>query len=1290
MCSNIFTMKNKRTLLLSLLFISFLYLTLTSSSGGINNQSVAGCTCHGLASANTLVTITGLPAGGYTNGTVYPITVSVTNTIIVGAAPNGLRDGFDMTSTSGSFTAVAGTALNGATEIRHNTPKAPVAGTATWTFNWTAPASGNANVSFFVSGNATNGDGTNGNGNGTDQWNQTSATIYKSGAILAVTATAPTITCNGGVSTITATGSGPTLPYQYSRNGGAFQSGNTFTNNLAGTYTITVRDATLATATTLLTINQPTLIVPGATATPINCNGGTATITASATGGTGAFMYRLNTGAFQTSPTFNNNLAATYTVMARDASLCTKTTVLVISQPTAMNFTTPILTTPQCNGGTGAATVSVTGGTGSKTYTISPLGPQSNTTGNFTGLTAQLYTVTATDASNCTKTTVINITQPTLLNFTTPIITNPLCHGGTGSASVTATGGTGTKTYTITPLGPQSNTLGNFTGLTAQLYTMTVSDANNCTKTTVINITQPNVLSFTAPAISNPLCHGGSGIANLNAVGGTGIKTYTIDPLGPQSNTTGNFSGLTAQTYTVIATDVNGCASNTSITVLQPAPITVTASDVSGCIGDTMLLQGNPAGGLFNVSNPYNGPTTQYTYTYTDGNGCSNSATANIFMNSIALGSISALPPAACLGGNTYVSVTPADLNCIPLNSYNGCVGCEFISQVVFDSIDNASGASPTGYTDYSTTKTTTVNAGNSYLITVSDGAWYLGDAWTVWIDYNHNGYYGDAGEMTTFSATAPITTQLISIPTTAYNGPTTMRVRLVYFSPISPCQTSTWGETEDYGVTINGGVTNTNPPFTYNWSNNLSSTLVSPNSNGTFANNILAPELYKVTVTSSEGCIVRDSIYVNVFTANLIDSVNATPSNVCPGGSSVLTTYSSDTAAMYCSADNLNNNCVNGEFIQQVSLGAINHITGCDSIGYKDYSNISTGLTAGQTYTISLTDGYYYLGDQWGVWIDYNQNGILEDGMEFTSFTASSAFTTGTITVPPNAFNGPTKMRVRLIFAAGIVPCGTSIWGETEDYTVVINGGINPPPYLSLSWSNNVNSQLSATSGSSVTASTITANEMYYVTATKIDGCIETDSVAVDINCGSTLLLKLFLQGYYSGAGNMAPALYNQGVSASTTLTDTITVELHDSNFPHALIESRQAELNTDGTALCTFDSSGTYYIAVKHRNAIQTWSSIPVTLSSLTFYDFSNSIFQAYGNNMIEIDFGICAFYSGDVTLDENIDLLDLGVIEGDINNFVFGYFPTDLNGDGNVDLLDTPVLETNVNNFIFSNHP
>jgi hypothetical protein len=73
-----------------------------------------------------------------------------------------------------------------------------------------------------------------------------------------------------------------------------------------------------------------------------------------------------------------------------------------------------------------------------------------------------------------------------------------------------------------------------------------------------------------------------------------------------------------------------------------------------------------------------------------------------------------------------------------------------------------------------------------------------------------------------------------------------------------------------------------------------------------------------------------------------------------------------------------------------------------------------------------------------------------------------------------------------------------------------------------------------------------------------------------------------------------------------------------------------------------------------------------------------------------MFQVEPGVWALYSGDIVVDENMDLLDLGLLENDISNFAYGYLPSDLNGDGNVDLLDSAPMESNISIFIFSSHP
>ncbi|MBK7763355.1 MAG: hypothetical protein IPI46_08265 [Bacteroidetes bacterium] len=93
---------------------------------------------------------------------------------------------------------------------------------------------------------------------------------------------------------------------------------------------------------------------------------------------------------------------------------------------------------------------------------------------------------------------------------------------------------------------------------------------------------------------------------------------------------------------------------------------------------------------------------------------------------------------------------------------------------------------------------------------------------------------------------------------------------------------------------------------------------------------------------------------------------------------------------------------------------------------------------------------------------------------------------------------------------------------------------------------------------------------------------------------CSSVLNLKLFLQGYYTGSSTMTSTLLNQGMSGSSTVTDTVLVQLRNTTAPYAVVASTKAVLSTSGNAVCTFTPavSGTYYIAVHHRNSVQTWS--------------------------------------------------------------------------------------------------
>jgi hypothetical protein len=115
-------------------------------------------------------------------------------------------------------------------------------------------------------------------------------------------------------------------------------------------------------------------------------------------------------------------------------------------------------------------------------------------------------------------------------------------------------------------------------------------------------------------------------------------------------------------------------------------------------------------------------------------------------------------------------------------------------------------------------------------------------------------------------------------------------------------------------------------------------------------------------------------------------------------------------------------------------------------------------------------------------------------------------------------------------------------------------------------------------------------------------------------------------------------------------------------------------------------------YYIAIHHRNTIETWSAAPMTITADMTYDFSTAASKAYANNQVDVSGNgtIWAMFTADLNQDQNVDLLDMPILEDDIALYMYGYSATDLNGDGNTDLLDVIYLDYGIANYVFSYHP
>ena len=187
---------------------------------------------------------------------------------------------------------------------------------------------------------------------------------------------------------------------------------------------------------------------------------------------------------------------------------------------------------------------------------------------------------------------------------------------------------------------------------------------------------------------------------------------------------------------------------------------------------------------------------------------------------------------------------------------------------------------------------------------------------------------------------------------------------------------------------------------------------------------------------------------------------------------------------------------------------------------------------------------------------------------------------------------------------------------------------------------------------------------------------------------------VKLFFQGYYLGGGLMQPVLFNQGVAgADPTQTDTVLIELRSVADANVVVDAAQTIIGIDGTGIVKFTEAskdGIYWIVVKHRNSIQTWSASPIGLTSLI--DFSTAANKSFGDNMVDLlGESIFSIYSGDLNQDEYIDIFDFPSFDLDNQNFVFlEYKETDFNGDGYVDIFDFPIFDSNNQSFISAIHP
>ncbi|MCX6258914.1 MAG: choice-of-anchor J domain-containing protein, partial [Bacteroidia bacterium] len=437
-----------------------------------------------------------------------------------------------------------------------------------------------------------------------------SFTVTQPAAITA-SSTITNVSCFGSnTGSVSMTISGGITPYTYHWSNGATTLN--INNVPAGIYYITVTGPSGCSTTSSVTIAQATQISTSGTIQNVSANGGSdGSVVLSVSGGVTPYSYHWSNNA--TTKDISGITAGTYYVTVTDANACTLVSTFTVTQPGISLGVTAVQTNVVCHGeSNGTINITASGG-------ITPYGYQwsnGSTTQNQTGLQAGIYTVTVTDSQSISATVSNTITEPAAFTASSGS-TAIMCHNGTSIVTVTATGG----------VGPYSGT-GGFT-VNAGTYTYSVTDANGCTASTTITITEPSVLTASSGS-TTVQCYGGSSTVTITATGSvvpySGVGNYTV--------TTG--------TYTYTVTDANGCTATTTVTVSQPADILITESqvNVSGYgLSDgsvSISVTGGTAGYGYVWSNGTTGQAITglqagvYTVTVTDAHGCTKTGSYTI------------------------------------------------------------------------------------------------------------------------------------------------------------------------------------------------------------------------------------------------------------------------------------------------------------------------------------------------------------------------------------------------------------------------------------------------------------------------------------------------------------------------------------------------------------------------------------------------------------------------------------------------------------------------------------
>lgn len=393
-----------------------------------------------------------------------------------------------------------------------------------------------------------------------------------------------------------------------------------------GNYSLTVTDALGCTALGAAEVVRTGTLGTSISATHVSCFGlADGSMAVEPTGGTAPFSYLWSTG--ETSPTLQNLPAGNYDLTVTDALGCEGIVEFSLTEPAvlALQITTTHVT---CFGAAnGMVGITATGGTQEYDYAWS----NQITTADISDLAPGSYTVTVTDANNCTATTEATIVSPLLLELTIQAPAN-LCPLQSGTAEAIASGGTIPYDY----LWENAATTAAIPIAGQGMHAVTITDANGCSTNASIVVSPGDELEL--DLVQNViLCHGDNdGTATVTPLTGTAPWTWAWNHGATDSLLTNLGSG----NYTVTVSDANGCIGQLTFSLEAPPPLELALNAPEWlCPGDSGAITATAFGGTAPYTYLWNtgvtdsivtGGAGSYSLTVTDSNGCNQFQTVDL------------------------------------------------------------------------------------------------------------------------------------------------------------------------------------------------------------------------------------------------------------------------------------------------------------------------------------------------------------------------------------------------------------------------------------------------------------------------------------------------------------------------------------------------------------------------------------------------------------------------------------------------------------------------------------